>query len=236
MYPETTLSLESHYHLEFFTMLILAGIGTRLPLVKIPLRWLEVYFHEISHGIAVLLTFGRPVRLKLTWRGEGSISSRGGWSLPVLFAGYAGASLWGLTIYLAGVYLGQGEALTILSTLLILVIISTLLLVRDIMTFIIMTSLGLLFFLPLQYSNTPYLPDALRFIGMGVGFNALKAPLDLIDGKHIGDGAELANKTLIPEGVWILAWFGLGVMSILYMWQTPLPMEERLFSFMPFLS
>ncbi len=224
------------YHLEFFAMFVLAGIGTRLPFVRLPLRWLETFFHEMSHGLAALLTFGRPLKLELKWNGAGMMTSRGGWSIPILLAGYIGASLWGLVIYLAGYYMAQGSAVLLTATLFVFIVVCTLLFVRDVVTLFIMGLLAGFFFIPLQFTHLEFFPDLLRFIGLGVGFNALKAPLDLIDGKLEGDGADLQRKTLIPEGVWILLWFFIGILSIVYMWQIPLPASERLFDFLPFIQ
>lgn len=231
----STLVADGAYHLEFFAMLVLAGIGTRLPFIRLPLRWLETFFHEMSHGLAALLTFGRPMKLQIKWNGAGMMTSQGGWKIPILLAGYTGASCWGTVIYLAGVYMENGSAVILLATLFVFIVVCTLLFVRDPVTFFIMGLLAGLFLIPLQFSHLAFYPDLLRFIGLGVGFNALKAPLDLIDGQLVGDGADLQKITLIPEGVWILLWFGIGLLCILYMWQIPLPPDQRLFEFMPFL-
>ena len=217
-------------------MFVLAGIGTRLPLIKLPLRWLETFFHEMSHGLAALITFGRPVKLEIQWSGAGMMTSRGGWRIPTLLAGYMGASLWGLVIYLAGFYLGQDSAVILIATLFVFFIVTTLLFVRDVVTLFIMGLLAGFFYIPLQFTHLEFFPDLLRFIGLGVGFNALKAPLDLIDGQLVGDGADLQRITFIPEGVWILFWFVFGIVSIIYMWQIPLAPADRLFDFLPFIE
>ena len=224
-----------YYHLEFLAMLALASIGTRLPLVGLPLRWLEVFFHEISHGLAALITFGRPVRLDLTWGGAGCCTSRGGWRIFVLPAGYLGAVGWGMLIYFAGVYLGQGAAYTLLGALLALLIMTIIVLIRDVVSFIIMLILCGLFILPLQFPDVAFFNELLRFMGMAVAVNGLKSPLYLIDGKKEGDGADLARLTWIPEGIWILLWFAWGVVGLLYMWQVPLAQNQRWLTFLPFL-
>ena len=224
------------YHIEFLTMLALAMVGTRLPGFKQPLLWFEVYFHEISHALATLLTFGQPVKLEIHWKGSGSLSSRGGWSLPILYAGYSGASFWGLLIYLCGVYTTTDTGEMILVLLLALIGLTIILLVRNLSTLLILLIVGFILFLPFYATFTDFSPKILQFIGISVGLNALKAPLHLIDGKSEGDGAMLAKKTLIPEGIWILTWFILGVVNILYMWQIPLPQSERILVFLPFLS
>ena len=217
-------------------MLILAMIATRLPIVRRPFMWFEVYFHEISHGLVTMLTFGRPTKLELHWRGSGLLTSRGGFSIPILFAGYAGASAWGLVIYLAGVYTNTQTGEIILTSLLILIGLTILLMVRNLSTLLILMIISFILFLPFYTQTMHFSPMVLQFIGLSVGLNAIKAPLHLIDGKSEGDGAMLAGKTLIPEGIWILVWFVLGVTSILYMWQIPLPPEERIMSFLPYLT
>ena len=224
------------YHFEFFLMLALALVGTRLPVVRRPLMWFEVYFHEISHGLATLFTFGRPVKLELHWRGSGLLVSRGGLSVPILFAGYSGAVLWGLLIYLCGVYSNTHTGEVILTLLLVLIGLTVLLLVRNITTLLILLIIAGTLFAPFHLQQTHLGPVLLQFIGLSVGLNAIKAPLHLIDGKSEGDGAELFKRTLIPEGVWILLWFSLGVLGILYMWQLPLPPEARTLVFLPFLT
>ena len=224
------------YHLQFFAMLVLALVGTRLPFIKRPLLWYEVYFHEISHGIATLLTFGRPIRIELHWRGSGLLISRGGFSIPILFAGYSGAVLWGVLIYLCGVYSNTDTGTLILTLLLALIGLTILLMVRNITTLLILMIIASTLFAPFYFEQTHIAPLLLQFIGLSVGLNAIKAPLHLIDGKSEGDGAELFKRTLIPEGIWILLWFGLGVLGILYMWQLPLPSTARTLVFLPFLN
>lgn len=50
-------SLWTKYH--FFILLFVAIVIKQLPLVSIPFNWLESYFHEVSHGIAAMLTGGK---------------------------------------------------------------------------------------------------------------------------------------------------------------------------------
>lgn len=223
------------HNLEFMAMLALALIGTRLPLIRRPLLWFEVYFHEVSHALATLFTFGRPIKLELHWRGSGLLMSRGGWSIPILFAGYAGAAMWGLLIYLGGVYANTHTGEVILTVLLILIALTILLMVRNITTLLILMIISFVLFLPFYAEASHLSPKLLQFIGLSVGLNAIKAPLHLIDGQSVGDGAALARRTLVPEGIWILIWFGLGVLSLLYMWQIPLPPESRVLVFLPYL-
>ena len=57
--------------------------------------------------------------------------------------------------------------------------------------------------------------------------NALHAPLHLIDGKHEGDGAMLADRLLLPEGVWIALWLVIAIAALFWLWLFTLPVSAR---------
>ena len=50
---------------QLYFLLVAAIIIRQIPIVSIPLNWLETYFHEITHGIAALLTGGEIIRIQL---------------------------------------------------------------------------------------------------------------------------------------------------------------------------
>ena len=84
---------------QFYLLLIIAVFVRQLPFVSIPLNWLESYFHEISHGIAALVTGGSIVKIELFTNGAGLCTTQGGFTFLISFLGYAGATFWGWTIY-----------------------------------------------------------------------------------------------------------------------------------------
>jgi hypothetical protein len=69
--------------------------------VVYPFRLFVVFLHEISHGIAAVLTGGSIVWIGLTDEG-GVCVTRGGWRLLILNAGYLGSLLWGALFLLLG--------------------------------------------------------------------------------------------------------------------------------------
>lgn len=217
-------------------MVVGALLFGNVPYLSAPFRWMEVFFHEISHGLAAILTGGRLHRIALLFRGGGLCVSSGGMRFLILLSGYTGAVAWGSAIYFMGLLTGHHQtAQDIMFVLLVLLLLATVLWVRDLATLIIMFFMALVFWVPNRYPAVPGLEYVLQFIGVFITVSAVKAPLDLIDGKHEGDGAELANMTLIPEGVWILLWFCLGLAALGYMWQLPLPAHARSLTFLPFL-
>ena len=197
----------------FFIILFLALLIKQLPFISIPFNWLESYFHEISHGIAAILTGGSISRIQLFTNGSGLCTTQGGMSFFISFAGYAGATIWGWGIYkLASGH--QRMALLFSSLLLLLIIWSIVFWGRDPLTWFILGSLGLIFLLTIQLKKSHYIQRILQFLGMLILLNSLSSPSYLLDGKHIGDGATLASMTFIPEFIWVLIWFLIALFAL----------------------
>ena len=70
--------------------------------VVYPFRLFVVFLHEISHGIAAVLTGGSIVRIGLSFDEGGVCLTRGGWRLLILNTGYLGSLLWGALFLLLG--------------------------------------------------------------------------------------------------------------------------------------
>lgn len=193
-----------------------------------PLKWAETFYHELSHGVVCMLTLGRIARIELKFDGSGCCYTRGGWRIPTLLAGYMGASLWGGALYVGGWMLGQSGATTWIKIELAILAVVFVFWVRDWRTLVIMLCIAATYGLALFKISEVLVPLFLQFAGIYVQLNAVRAPLHLIDGQHVGDGAALADIfKVIPEGVWIVWWlvFALGVLG-LCMVET-LPMVHR---------
>lgn len=221
--------------LYFFIMLTFAVIISRTPL-KSPFLWLETFFHEFSHGLAAIFTFGWIVKIEVNFNGSGACFTRGGLRLPILLSGYLGAVTWGALIFLAGYKLNAHGDILLLKVLITVIIFSTIMWVRNFKTLIIMASILGVFYIPTQVSN-PLIPSlVVEFLGLYVLQSAASAPLDLIDGKHVGDGAALADMTKIfPEGVWIFLWFSYALATLFWLWQYITPLQERFMTEYPYL-
>lgn len=70
------------------------------PLVY-PVKIFTVFLHELSHGLAAVLTGGRIVSLKVTADQGGLATTAGGWPVAIASAGYLGSMLFGGVILLA---------------------------------------------------------------------------------------------------------------------------------------
>lgn len=194
-------------------MFLTALIILQLPFISIPFKWLESYFHEISHGLTAILTGGSIVKIQLFPNGAGLCTTRGGSAFFISLMGYGGAILWGsLIFYIASTH--QKVALVFSMLLVGLLASSILFWVRDLLTLFIVLILLVLVLAKIKYSTYKYLQKALQVTGLLVLINSLMSPLYLLDGQSRGDGAALADLTYIPEIIWVAIWFSVALLAI----------------------
>jgi len=210
-------SIWTKYH--FFILLIFAIVIKQLPLISIPFNWLESYFHEISHGIAALLTGGSVLRIQLFANGAGLCTTQGGINFVISFAGYAGATLWGWGIYkLASAHQKVAQVFSVL--IFILLVSSIIFWGRDLLTWFILGVLAALFLLTIKLQKIHYLQRLMQLFGLLILLNSLSSPSYLLDGRHLGDGAALASMTFIPEIIWVIIWFSIALFALYSLYKT----------------
>lgn len=90
--------LKGHWQLLLLTAAVFALWQTP---VVVPLKILIVFFHEVSHAIATVVTGGEVVRLSISADQGGLVLSRGGSRFITLSAGYLGSLLIGVGLLLA---------------------------------------------------------------------------------------------------------------------------------------
>ena len=184
-----------------------------MPLISVPFNWLESYFHELSHGLAALVTGGRVVQIQLFPNGAGLCTTQGGMRFVISLMGYLGATLFGYFICrLAQGF--QAQARWIYPVFIALMTLSLILWVRDVLTAFIIGVLIALFVVKWRFVKSHSLGLWLKFTGIIVLLNSVYSPLYLIDGRHLGDGASLASMTFIPEIIWALLWSASGIFAL----------------------
>ena len=220
MYNTSSEQITSFWHkYHFFILLIVAVVIKQLPLVSIPFNWLESYFHEVSHGIAAIVTGGSVLRIQLFANGAGLCTTQGGIGFVISFAGYAGATLWGWGIY--KVASAHQRIAQMFSVLFFLLIVSSIVFWgRDLLTWFILVVLAALFLLTIKVNKLHYLQRLMQLFGLLILLNSLSSPSYLLDGRNLGDGAALATMTFIPELVWIFIWFLLALVALYSLYKT----------------
>ncbi len=182
-----------------------------------PLKILVVFFHEISHALAALLTGGDVEHIEVVAQEGGLAYTRGGSRFVILTAGYLGSLLWGALILLVASRTRWDRALSIALGLLMAFV--TLWLVRPILSFgfgfgtvtaAAMVGLGLK--LPERLNDL-----VLRTIGLtSCLYAVLDIKSDILDRPGISSDAKmLADLTGIPTlfwgGLWLLVALGLTI-------------------------
>lgn len=196
----------------FVIELLLALLVKAIPLIHLPLDWFQTFFHEFSHGLAALITGGRIGAISIAFDASGRCLTQGGFTPLILFSGYAGSALWGSLIYLS---VSARHAKAIALSLGVFVALVGLQWVRDWTTPWILIAIIAMFLLAYRYGNHKWTHRFVAFIGLYVVLEAIRSPFYLLDGKHIGDGSELANLTYLPEIVWIGLWASIAVSCLL---------------------
>lgn len=203
---------------EFLAFIVGAFFLAMIPVVHWPFSWLETYFHELSHGLAALVSGGRVDRIVLHLRGSGLSYTRGGWGPLVTFSGYVGAIVWGAVIYLGACAAGKTSRWMAVGIAALLVV-TGLLWARDLITILIMLLICAAMYFSFRYVIGNVFPRLMEFAGVYIMVSAVRAPLNLIDGRHYGDGATLASITYIPEIIWVAIWFSLAIGMLIVVWK-----------------
>jgi len=204
---------------QFWLVFIAAFIIVEIPIISIPIKWFETYFHEISHGLAAIISGGEIKRIQLFLNGAGLCTTLGGSNFLISFFGYAGAAIWGVVIYSAAGF-HQRVAQLFSGVVILLLIITIAFWLSDLLSFIIVSILLAVMLLKFKLTKVSYFQWTLQLIGAAVLLNSIKSPLYLLDGRSLGDGAALTQATMIPEIIWVAIWCLLGILGVLFLHRT----------------
>ena len=202
---------------KFKIILFLAILMSVIPLINIPFRWVTVFFHEISHGLVAIATGGEIDKINLHILGSGLCYTIGGSKFFISLSGYLGAIIWGVIIYLLADEVKAKNIHFLIYGILALIAVSFLFWARDIITWAILAVIFAFFASLIKFQGNYLIKFFLKFIGVYILLDAAKSPLYLFDGRHYGDGANLADATGIPEIFWVIIWFFAGISAIYYL-------------------
>jgi len=210
------MTLSSHQRLIVF--IVVAFVIDYLPLINLPFLWSETFFHEISHGLAALLSGGNVHNITLNFDGSGVCTTSGGSRFLVSFSGYAGSALWGLFIYCLADALSPGKSRLVVMFIVSMLVITLVLWARDYSSVIILIVLLIMYLLPLYKAVRGSAKSFIQLVGVFVMLDALRSPLYLLDGRDLGDGAHLAELTWLPEIVWVAIWLVIASGCLYILW------------------
>lgn len=217
------------------TLIGLAGLVTLLMAFVPWLGWLGYPFrllltivHELSHGLAALLTGGAFLRFVISADGSGLATTAGGWRWVIIPAGYVGVALFGAVLILLGrnhrwsrIALGVIGGLMVLLSLRYGVpsVFST-----DFVSGLLTILSGLIFggfFVWVAVKATPgWIIFLLHLVAIQAGLTAF-SDLSTVMGLSLrffdapaNDARSMAELTFIPAIVWAILWAILAVVLI----------------------
>ncbi|MBK7580736.1 MAG: M50 family metallopeptidase [Myxococcales bacterium] len=214
--PKTVLGLVAVF------VLVASLWGT---FVVTPLKIFVVLLHEISHGIAAIVTGGGVEKLEINAQQGGVCHTSGGSRFVVLSAGYLGSLLWGGLIIVAASRTKRQRLISLLIGGFMLAV--TIVYVRSWFGFgFALLASASLIVMGVKLSNAVN-QFVLQLIGVT---SCLYAVLDIVDDvlerPGIGSDADmLAELTFVPSVVWGLLWIvvslGVTAMCLLVAAQKP---------------
>lgn len=183
-----------------------------------PLKILVVFFHELSHGLAALLTGGSIVRIEVVAQEGGLCVTRGGNRFIMLSAGYLGSLVWGGVILVLAARTHLDKIISaVLGVMLVLI---TLLYVRPFGGFGFVFGLlsGAALIAIGVFLSEDINDPLLRLIGLtSCLYAVLDIKSDIIDRPHLrSDAVMLADLTHIPALVWGILWILIAVVAALF--------------------
>ena len=195
-----------------------------------PLKILVVFFHELSHGLAAILTGGSIVEIQLSKQQGGVAITQGGNRFLTLTAGYLGSLLFGGTILLLSARSHNDKAIT--TTLGLILIAVTLWLVRPWfgfgMWFGLITGAALL--LAAQFLGKTINDWLLQIIGLtSCLYAVLDIKSDILDRPELrSDARMLAELTGIPTIVWGILWLVIAlVLTVWFIYRAARVSDQR---------
>lgn len=174
----------------------------------LPLKILVVFLHELSHGLAAVLTGGQIEAISLSPQQGGHAITRGGSRFIILSAGYLGSLLLG--VMLLGIALRTRADRAAMMVCGIVMLMVTLLYIRDLFPVLFCTATGLAMCAMARFLNTNINDMALRIIGLS---SVIYVPYDIFDdtirrSTQRSDAYMLAETfggpTLFWGGLWLI--------------------------------
>ncbi len=173
-----------------------------------PLRLFVVLLHEVSHGLAAVLTGGRIVSIELSPREGGLCTTAGGWPFVISSAGYLGSALFGALFLVLGVRGKPRTHRTVAGLLGAALLALTLVYVRSAFGFTYGLVAGALLLGVARWLPEGASSFVLRLLGVT---SLLYAPWDIASDLILrsvpaSDAGALARMTGIPALAWGVLW------------------------------
>lgn len=173
-----------------------------------PLRIFVVLLHEVSHGLAAVLTGGRIVSIELSPLEGGLCTTAGGWPFAVSSAGYLGSALFGAFFLVLGFRARPRAHRAATGILGVALVALSLVYVRSAFGFFYGLVAGAAFLAVSRWLPEGASSFVLRLLGVT---SLLYAPWDIVSDLILrsvpaSDASSMARMTGIPAVAWGVLW------------------------------
>jgi hypothetical protein len=179
-----------------------------------PLKVFVVFLHEISHGLAAVLSGGRVVAIGLTFDQGGVCVTEGGSRFLILNAGYLGSLVWGaLFLVLSAKTRASREIVGAVGAFVLVV---TLLYVRTLFGVLYGLATGAALVAAATRLPRDLADDLLQTIGVVSCLYAVEdVASDVLTREAAGsDASALGRLTGIPAPLWGVLWIALSLVVV----------------------
>lgn len=217
--------LRGHWQLIALTFVVFALWSTP---VVLPLKLLVVFFHELSHGLAAILTGGSIESISVNFQQGGEAWTRGGSRFLILTAGYLGSLAIGAGLLLTALK-GRADR-AVLMGLGGLMLVVLVLYVRDIPAALICGATGAALLAAGRFLAAPICDLILRVIGLS---SLIYVPYDIFDdtlrrASLRSDARMLAEEIGGTTMIWGVLWLGISLGVIFWCLRKGLGAESNL--------
>jgi hypothetical protein len=225
---------------------LLIGATPWLGLINYSFRLLVTIVHELSHGLAAIVTGGDFINFIISPDGSGLAMTRGGWRFVVIPAGYLGAALFGATLVILGRSSGWsriamaviGLAMALLSLRFGVPTIFKGQILGGLLTTTSGLIFGALFLLVAFKASARWVVFLLHVVAIRTGLTAFSDIFYLIMGSSSSifnaprsDAQSMAELTFIPAIIWAIVWAVIAVLliggAIWITWIASSPMNQE---------
>lgn len=179
-----------------------------------PIKLMTVLLHEISHGLAAVVSGGSIISLDINTELSGSCIVEGGNSIIIASSGYLGSLMFGL-LFIYSSYNNKSSKWILISISIIIILFS----INTSNNFSLQIfSLLLVITLLIIYFFAPSIISKYLIIFIGIVsclYVVVDIKNDLIDSSNVSsDALVIANLTGINELVWGLLWFTISIIGL----------------------
>ena len=184
-----------------------------------PIKVFVVFLHEMSHGIAAILSGGHVIKIIITPELGGETVTSGGIKFIIAASGYLGSLFFGAMLFYSAY--NKKFSLWFNTIVSVMILLFTANFLQGSFTIIFALIFALILFLSPRFLNELVHSYAMKILGLISSLYVLiDIKEDLLTLRIIPSDAQmLANITSIPAYIWGLAWMIITIIIIYYMYK-----------------